>query len=426
MVSWMDDRWIEANGDGVVLSKETRRDPDIFTSSPGPAETYQVYPDSDSTMISGFAAPGGAIEFRIGLKTFFTAPTFVAETPNYSTTFPARYAVVLITYGEGKWRRIFLRQGEGPDYVMRPQDAVNSGGMTGSGPNARPLAKRFSPYNLKDASHRYLDGTNNPGFFTINGATWVNYPTMGGYLFSFNWRGNSGNANVYGAPPINGFKAQPINAGWSVVNYWSSLTAETCPANYRRPIDGVTNAAGAATVVGSEVRQSLWLNPQSGQTSASNNMNSIGGIYADGYYDRGVIDLTGTGVNSAGKYSVYYNNSQFSPNPTPGQGTSAVPVHERLFVASSGRLFYNPETNASLFFPALGISTATNELTIALVGESGAYWTSTAYGTGATNGLGSFLNFSIWDNQGGSPVVVRMNSVLGVSHMSVRCVRIVN
>ena len=71
------------------------------------------------------------IYFRIGLKGTIDSDAH-------------RYGIVLLKYkGNTMSQRIWIRQGEGEDYVMRNSDPVSSGGLS-----ERTQCKQFSPYNL--------------------------------------------------------------------------------------------------------------------------------------------------------------------------------------------------------------------------------------------------------------------------------------
>ncbi|MDR2586452.1 MAG: hypothetical protein LBC84_09620, partial [Prevotellaceae bacterium] len=106
---------------------------------------------------------------------------------------------------------------------------------------------------------------------------------------------------------------------------------ETCPPGYRHPHDGLPdNAITTGNPALSEIRQSLWLNPPQGINS--NTDNSVWGYYADGYFDRRTL-ASSLGV---------------SPMVTSAVATNSI------YVAYVGRLFINPTTLASLFFPASG------------------------------------------------------------------------
>ena len=410
-VSWLDNRW--GVNDGVVLAAGPSPDVNIRTNNPGDAESYQV--PGNVTTISGTAVAGGYIEFRIGLKTAYTA----------SAAYPARYGVVLLAYGDDKWRRIFIRQGQDADYLMRPGDPDGNGRNVADN---RSYAVKISPYNLKDPQHRIQDNRSNTPL-SVNGGTFTDYPSMVGYLFAFN-------KVLIAMPPINQFTISGWNQNTTgTTAWWSAASHETCPnnvarsyggtANFRRPTDGTAvNAVGANTVAGSEIRQSLWLNPKDG-ISVSDTTNSVGGFYADGYFDRGLINLTNS-ITGPGLYTVAYNHN-FSPAPFL-LNTATLPPGAAvnwIFLASSGRLFYNPVTNASVFFPAGGQNTnGVNSSKIDIMGELGGYWTSTHSSTFGGNVYGnSFsLYFPIEQNANSSQVV--MYASQGSLLNAVRCVTV--
>jgi len=391
-VSWLDSQW--GINDGVVLSSSLPSSNILYTSSPGNAESYQVYPGSDQSLIIGEAAPNEYIQFRIGLKTAYT-PT---------STNPARYAVVMIVYGNGKWQRLFIRQGHDPDYLMRPGTID-----PGVGISNRPNAVQFSPYNIKDPQNR-IPAHRNDAFFPVNSGVFTDYPSMIGYQFTF----NSG-APMYGRPPILGSGVNGWNFSLGVSGYWAANNRETCPnnqslsyggtTNYRRPNDGSISAAGNGAVNISEMRQSLWLNPPAGTVSGNNVDNVISGLYADGYFDRGALDTNGS---SSGFYTVFYNYGQ-----TPA------PSNYRVFTASTGSLFYNPMTNASLFFPAGGRMDASTAI-LQDIGLIGGYWTATAYGNSNAS-LASFLSFDT--NFDGQSYFIQMNQADGNTLYNIRCVK---
>jgi hypothetical protein len=125
----MDSRWNAAGGDGIVLAPLDAGPP--YPTAPAPVV-------AGSTTLNG-TPQSGHIRFRIGLQKSYTA----------TNTYPARYAVVVIfLYNEQITRvhKLYLRQGEGADYLMRPTDPVNGGEMVNG--SLRPLASKFSPYNL--------------------------------------------------------------------------------------------------------------------------------------------------------------------------------------------------------------------------------------------------------------------------------------
>jgi len=251
------------------------------------------------------------------------------DIPTYSgTSYPARYAIVSLYYdlsnpGGPRVQNLFLRQGGFADYVMHPHDAINSGGMNNpAGPGARPAAVRFSPYNLTAANLNVQAGLNGAG---PNPCMPVDFPSQTGAIFQW---GNATNVRFaydnystglpYSATTASGFWTDASN------NPVLSATHETCPAPYRRPNDGVTNAfvtTALATAANSEIRQSLWLDPPSG-TAASVSENMVTGYYADGFFDRRTISPSGSrlyivadgGPDVAARGRLYYNPVATSQN----------------------------------------------------------------------------------------------------------------
>jgi hypothetical protein len=244
----------------------------------------------------------------------------------------------LLTYGNNKYRQIiYIRQGEEDDYLMRPEDESNSSGFQSSN---RPYAVKFSPYNLTapDGYHNetLINTYGTPQEGSIS-ATFTHYPTQAGAYFTWD--------NIlhprYALAPIT-----PI-ADWdNDINdyYWDVVSgnAETCPYGYRRPEDGTTSALNSAGLVaGSEIRQSLWLNPLASYLQVPAKLNNTYGYYADGFFDRREIETPS-----------HYSYSDFDP-------LSAVSAADDS-IAYAGSLFFNPANHASLFFPSAGFSNGTS------------------------------------------------------------------
>lgn len=350
-VAWYDGRWNPSAGDGVVLSAEESGDANLYTTNPDNAENHRV--DGQASSVSGTLDLGGNIVFRIGLTKQFSNDTAFASNPAwpYTTKFPARYAVVKLTYNDGaKTQLIYLRQGEDPDYLMRPGDTDGSGGGVA---DSRSNAKKWSPYNLTSPGRNpAAAGTT----VAIGGGVFVEYPTQAGAYFQW--------ANEAIGKSRLAYSVTGAATGWQnryPYTFWSALRAshETSPANYtlsdgsaqvtfRRPSDGSISAANAAgAVADSETRQSLWLNPQA--ATGSNTDNSVWGYYADGFFDRRAI--------------VDANDSQ-----------STVVSPSGADIAYVGRLMFNPANRASLFFPAAG-SRSFDTSAVNSTGTSGYYWT---------------------------------------------------
>jgi len=353
-VIWYDNQWDAYNAadpDGVELAINSS--PLNLPLSDMNAENHPV--TDGSQFISGTVAEGGTISFRIGLNKYFTS--FNANND------PARYAVVMLTYNNGnKWYKLFIRQGEGADYVMRPGDnGINV-------PAGRQRAVKFMPYNVTDPSKSTPTNWGNAISLTPATSQFTNFPTKAGYFFME----EDTKAFAPDIPPSS-LGAWTRNRGTKVTGGFWSPTLESCPSGYRRPSDGAddTHAFGNGSVADSEIRQSLWTNPPSGINS--NNDNSSWGYYADGYFDRNKIvsSLTNpVGVSTATPNSAVNTNS--------------------VDVAYEGRLFFNPTTNASLFFPGGGFR-FDFEGSLYNAGGRARYWTSTSYSLTNQQGSAWFL-----------------------------------
>ena len=359
----------------------------------------EANPVTGGEELRGEVATGGEIAFRIGLK----------QTWNGSAP---RYAVAVITYGvtesnpEGYHQLLFLRQGQQDDYLMLPSDPVTGVSITPVNGKNRPLAKKWSPYNL---TAQKFKGAGVPGDATqargTEGNSWVDvrpwgeatkavytdYPTQIGAYFK--WAHSEG-VRAYNP---SGQPATPQDWDWNtsgfVTSAWDNTGAitidgtnigampmtgkvknyfESCPADYRRPTDGgdtdYMDATGEMDSNKSETLQSLFSNIP---TYTDNNVqNSVWGRYADGFFDRQAI------VNSLG----------LNPNPIP----SAVSV-DNSAVAYIGRLFHNPTSYNSLFFPTSG-NRYNSSGALSYAGGSGNYWSSSLSDT--FSGWGLFISGS--------------------------------
>jgi len=288
-----------------------------------------------ATSLSGTLKKDGFIYFRIGLKS------------TYTSTHPARYGVVLLSYNDNqKFSKIFIRQGEDADYVMRP-DA------------SRPLAKEFTVYNTTSADmqmvNTYPGGSEHHLHPHINGESGVftKYPTQIGAYLQY--------ANKYNQR----FAYHPVNPlgkinGWQnnyIAGFWEGnliYSYESCPKNYRRPNDGSTSTGVGigSNDQNSEMRQSLYAISPVGLAPSTSN--AYFGYYADGFFDRRKIVSSPTGIPSCAVSTGDYQ------------------------IAYAGYLFFNPSDNASLFFPVGGQRTGTDGR-LQSTGTYGAYWSVTAY-----------------------------------------------
>lgn len=267
------------------------------------------------------------IEFRVGLKTKWS------DQPDYDpVTKPARYAVIVISYGSnyGLHQKFFIRQGHEPDYVIAPGDPDTSGVPFD---NNREDAIKWSAYNLTatgmnndvgyvqiyrrpayDGEDVSATGTGYPEF--------TDYPTKAGAYFQ--WANTSTDIT---------FHRRAYNPGKWPVDFeqyqysywvWNENLFETCPEGYRRPDIKQSPSEGYE---GNEAWQSFAAT----QSDPVATDNSGFGLYADGYFDR----------------------------TTPDSSQNAV-SYKTKDVAYAGRLVFNPvessdaHRNASLFFPAAG------------------------------------------------------------------------
>jgi hypothetical protein len=359
-----------STSDGVVLAVGGSTAPGMYTASPSDPDASPGYFVSGNLQtITGYTASNGEIAFRIGCERTFAAYNALSN--------PARYAVVTLFYGANgsnvKMQKIYLRQGQGDDYVMRTTDPGT--GLSGS--PTRPLAAKFSPYNLTDLAGWTGGSIGNPTpapqFYPPGGVQGVpgftTYPSQAGYHLAF---GAHQSGTVWAVSPhltaVGGW-----NSSMTPNGYWNTVH-ETCPSGYRRPYDALPdgNAHTSPTLAGSEIRQSLWLNPPTGTNS--NTDNSVWGYYADGYFDRRpIVNASGTGAVAISAVA----------NTGP----------EAAYI---GRLFYNPSTTnptyASVFFPAPGFRYWQNGA-LHNAGGNGAYWTTTTYSGTNQNNTAWYLYF---------------------------------
>jgi hypothetical protein len=296
------------------------------------------------------------IYFRIGLKSKWS------DQPGYDPiNNPVRYGIVVLTYKDNSLtHRIWIRQGEGDDYLMRntadaPEDAALAGPMLDNG-IPRTKAVKFSPYNLTAVSLNAQVGLNgtgtNPGIFT-------EYPSQNGAFFQ--WAQPSTSPIIRYA--WDGY-TMTAPAGWSDTSvadgvYWTADN-ETCPDGYRRPTDGQVGTSFVSTgyedLKLSELRQSLFSNPTQGTNYLPTNPNvTLAGYYADGFFDRRLMfDPTSPYERKIINSSVSFRNKD---------------------IAHIGAVVFNVNNNASIFFPNGGTRSASG---IGSIGHTVRYMTSTA------------------------------------------------
>ncbi len=338
---------VTAGADWIVLEYGKSLDPDLWgDGEPGDAENFQV--TNGTNQISG----EGNVYFRIGLT-------------GKNTTGSPRYGVVTVHSTSADSYNIYVRQGEDPDYLMKPGDGSGNGTLS-----SRPLARKFSPFNLTSKEYLASAANQKTGGTTLNDhtqidvertlATFTEYPTQAGAYFQwasptyprYAWHSTYTAANI------------PWSASYENYNWdWDALNSvnnhETCPPGYRRPNTGSTSSGIGLNEVNysdSETFQSLFFEPHTG-TSGSIAGAAVG-YYADGFFDR--YELTRND-----EYTGDYGH------------LSAVSVKDYR-VAYIGALLFNPYDNRSLFFPATGYLEQ-NSGKLGSTGMYGYYYTTSAY-----------------------------------------------
>jgi len=398
-IAWADDNWSLPN-DYIKLASGGSLDPNIYTENPGNPENESFWGAITHDRASGTVDKNNQfINFRIRLDQHFTA--------YHEINRPARYAVIILTYAikrnaqnqiyKSKQHKIFLRQGEGADFVMAPPDGgKNYKAKPPNRPEQVPLrlyqgvqteftrtgARKFSPFNLTSPTLPIPPaGTQ----LSLRGGAFTQYPTQVGAFFKF---ADDDAGRMRRAYPPQGMVTGNTNTPQP--NFWGMPTAsplsgihETCPPGYRRPNDGTIIGLTTATAqwreqtMASEMRHSLFINPQGtahayATYTASNTDNSEWGYYADGFYDRRPI---------APKNEQHLGTWEYKGQVSSGAN-----------VAFAGRIFFNDlyesgHYNASLFFPAAGYRNHTVNTTgpspgLVNAGEQGNYMSTTRWNTG--------------------------------------------
>ena len=325
------------------------------------------YIKSDAGIVaSGNATASAPIRFRVGL----TGAHPLGSDADVCGNAAPRYGKIEVFYGTNRSYKhtIYVRQGEAADYMMRP---AGDGMM-------RTYAQKISPYNLTDPS-RGEGGTseNSHRILSLNNRDpythFTQYPSQIGYFFR--WVDNTARRAYNPLNPGADVNMYPYSS--MAIGPWNETYAnmhESCPDGFRRMNDASgTDTAGllpdayyneSGSTAYSEMRQSLWQTPPQGMdmqaSGGSNNTeNACFGYLADGFFDRQTIGASATGAL----------------NTRVGEGAD---------VAYMGMLFYNSQTNASIFFPAGGYRRSnendgqgTIQGRLLNAGELSGYWTAT-------------------------------------------------
>lgn len=323
-------------GDFIVLSTSRPKDAGIDPYNPY-GESTAVHTTDESIEAncqvtdgkrSVHGSIGGAtphIYFKVGLTGKLSSPSA-----------QPRYGLIAITYNQTATQFIYVRQGEAPDYLMRPHDPVvylpinNVAGKDYIAPairhpmNNRMYARKLSVYNMKSTSS--ASGLTDSGKY---GHTFVRYPSQAGdYYFQ------TGTSSIAQGTTgrVTGLNITVVPSA-TAPTYFRASEWETCPTGYRRIADGISAGPDGwitsenGRVSDSENRQSYWLFPMKRHQN-SNFSNQIKGYLADGYFDRRAI----TTVSSK---------------------KSAV-QHQSRDAAFWGYLVFNPYNYASVFLPISG------------------------------------------------------------------------
>ena len=337
-----------SGSDWITLDTQTTSDPNVGWLPGADEESVDNGNDTgfdanhavvngSNTVIGLMDATTPQIYFRIGLKNTIASDAH-------------RYGLVLLSYNNNtKTQRIWIRQGDAADYLFRGNDPVGDGSDIAF--RTANLCRQYLPYNIKDPKNNVSTTLGDAdAILPVNGGVPVDYPTQSGYMFLWNYSRQAFPPHI--ADIIHGWDESIYGSG-----DWDGSVTETCPSGYRRPNDGPQlNTTG--NVDGSEMRQSLYLSPKSGNGFDFMNYlsNTVWGYYADGFFDRRFITEPG-GMNSGTSSSVSVGNNQ---------------------IAHIGRLLYNPYNNASLFFPAAGWRDLVNGA-LNWAGVGGIYWSSSSF-----------------------------------------------
>ena len=410
------------------------------------------FPVAEADMKMSIQGTGLNPIFRIGVKSKIAADEH-------------RYGLVLVsTYLSGKLLnryKIFLRQGDTPDYLFRDGD----GGYGNS--VRREKAVKLCPYNLSDpllgkgtnllnvGSGNYVDVYSKhnamPLDYFNSTATdpadeFTEYPTQPGYLFIWNIDPDRSLRTPFFMSNNPGIKTSaecmraihPLNN--NALNYvmylednnsainpgfnWNTneiplvfnKKGDPCPKGYRMPSVG-TIVQGNATLtdaVYSELVQSLLYNQTAvGNPGAATTMSqyTLWGYYADGFFDRlnvnqNSLRVANNRVNINEKTVVLKGATGNETN----YNTDALTGNDIGYV---GMVIFNPYNLASLFFPASGYMSYGSLIS---TGTSFAIWTTERLSTASTLGTvnpmdmsGSKLKFDVISGQGtgGQPRTVR-------------------
>lgn len=406
--------------DWLIVSATPSFDPKLGTDSPGDAEHYPVTVNPYKTEETGLKISGlkGRIYFRIGIRVNSN------EVPNKDAEPKFGYVTLYYNPGWATSMRIYVRQGEAGAYIYDENAAIpdlvhnawnGNTDITGqvredmrlTSQNSRLGAAKISPYNLTSEN---LAGNTNPDYGSVgkNNGRFVDFPSQAGAFFQWAVELGKGNDTYY-RRAYNPSKSASASAGlWDYPEFailWDgdgSVSAyktdfEVCPPGYRRPNDGHTDkishngyydylpAEGSGMdnhkddIELSELRVSLFNVPFAGNAASSADYktvfnNVVGTRTGPGTYPYGTSGVARKQLRNT--TFTFYSDGFFDRRPIkePSNGNYGVSL-ENSKVAYQGILFFNPATNASVFFPATGRLNNTGGA-LESAGSTGYYWTS--------------------------------------------------
>ncbi|WP_148367053.1 hypothetical protein [Bacteroides sp.] len=465
------------SGDFVVLSSTPSFDPRVGMDDPGNPEHYQVLPNAYKGEGGTYVEGRGRVYFRIGVKGKNTGAT-----PRYARVKIERYGGRWGTGDNQVWysaEYLYVRQGEEPDYIMRPgtADPISKGPLQGK---SRDYARKISPYNL--TSPAYYNGSN--ALYTPvdhKQAKFVKYPSQAGAFFQWglpkkanqdyfrlayhptaltvdHWIKDIQFLNetyklflpVWGAAP---------SSPEIIYDYGYTEVFESCPEGYHRPSDGYIDRVSyngpypnnldqngdhvivdtdknvikanlvdySDDIAFSELRQSLFINPLSGDAGLNSNIGGydgsagVGGIKVDRYQNFWKDRNSTSEAQEHMKFSIgFYADGFFDRRPVKmGSGDGNYPYcvsSENAQAAYMGILVYNESNGASVFFPSAGRRRNQNS-SLEYAGQTGYYHTSSIAASSAEDPHAVWSMFlGKWPNPG-------LMYQLPTFGQSIRCVK---
>lgn len=376
---------VAVGSDWILLQKGASPDPNIYgpeggKSLPGDAENFQLTNGKD--YING---DGTELIFRIGLKD---------KLPNIDDH---RYGLIIVnTYLNGVAKnhyRIFVRQGDAPDYLFR-----NSDGGYNNWSGTRDKAIQLSAYNLTDpklgkgtsgnfTSHNVmqLDYYNNSDP-TFHRNEFTEFPSQAGYFYVWNVAPGQTikNPSLKALNPSLPSSENYMRAFHPIFctgmtstlfslelrepnipgddKFYRDVTTleytpegDPCPYGYRYPSVGEKITSGGkvfteTSVSYSETMQSLAFNPTITDQSTMSDY-TLWGYYADGFFDRLTINTTSLSLNRG--------LTPISKDNLVAKGQSEdmltrINNSSGNDIGYAGMLIFNPYNYSSIFFPATG------------------------------------------------------------------------